>query len=171
MELLAKKVNGSRTIAVFSKNLCFRCLAGFWLCLQHLWRSYLNRFVAISFLQLLLKVSDGTINSNCCLWLVTFPDIFIVDFQQVVVLRIEIRDYNQYHVTTLKKTTHRSLKFINHYAIRQLTVKRNGFMMLENPLVALATTFNCCCSIYLLVCFSAFFSLNILGIFFWYNCW
>ena len=73
MDLLVKTVN------------LFRLMANFWMCLHLLWRSFLNHFIFISFRQLPHKVSDGIINSNCYQWLVSFPSIFITDFQQSVV--------------------------------------------------------------------------------------
>ena len=52
-----------------------------------------------------------------------------------------------------------TVTFINHFATRQLTLKRKGFKMLEIFLLALVVmfsvpiVFNCFCSIYLLFCF------------------
>ena len=55
------------------------------------------------------------------------------------------------------------LEFINHYTIRQLTLKQKGFIMLENSLVAVVATsfvliiFNRFCSIYVILLLRRFF--------------
>ena len=81
-------------------------------------QSFLNHFVSISFRQLLFKVNYGTMKNNCFQWLISFPDIFTTDFQQIAVWRVEIiRTINLMlqhsqmlqliiNITTLKLTTY-----------------------------------------------------------------
>lgn len=90
----------------FCRNLCLQCLVGSE-CSSGIYEGA----------PLLPKVSNGTISNNCCHWLVSFLGLFITEFQQVVVWRIEIiRTINlmynsqilqlNINITILKLTTH-----------------------------------------------------------------
>ena len=86
MELFAETVNGLRRW-LFPQKPFLQCLFESSISLWHLWRNSLNPFCFYFLLTTTVQIGDGTI--NLIKWFISFFYIFITDFLQIVVWKIE----------------------------------------------------------------------------------